>query len=165
MTYRLFLWAWLVAVWVALWRDVSLANLASGAVLAAGAIMLFPPPNEGRGLQVRLVPLLRFLGTAIWATLKANLVVAWQVITPADRINEGVVTVEVDSTNPVVITMISHAVILAPGTMVIDADLGDDDRPTMLFVHVLHLRSVDAVREEVQTLERLARAAVEGATA
>ena len=58
--------------------------------------------------------------------------------------------------HPVVITLISHAIGLAPGTMVVDVATA----PTTLFVHVLHLREVEDVRAEVARLERLAARAV-----
>jgi len=161
MMSRLFLPAWLLVTWLALWRDVSPANVLSGIAVAAGVVFLFPPQRQD-GLRIRPIPLLRFMATTVTSIVKANFIVAWEVITPKNVINEGVVAVDLASNHPVVITLISHAVILAPGTMVIDIDKGEGDRPTKLFVHVLHLRSVEAVREEVLQLEKLALAAVSG---
>jgi multicomponent Na+:H+ antiporter subunit E len=158
---RILLAVWLLVVWVALWRDVSVANLVSGALLAGAVIWLFPPANDAP-LGVRPLALVRFVGATAVSILRANLVVAWEVLTPSNRINEGVVAVELESSNPTVITLVSHAIILAPGTMVIDIDKGTDTRPTKLFVHVLHLRTVDEVRDEVLKLEALALAAVSG---
>lgn len=158
---RILLAAWLLLVWVALWRDVSPANLVSGALLSGVVIWVFPPANEAP-LGVRPLALVRFIGSTALSIVRANLVVAWEVVTPSNRINEGVVAVELQSSNPLVITHVSHAIILAPGTMVIDIDKGTDERPTKLFVHVLHLRTVDEVRDEVLKLEALALAAVSG---
>jgi multicomponent Na+:H+ antiporter subunit E len=152
---------WLVVAWVALWRDVTVANTVSGLLVGGTVIWLFPPADEG-GLHIRPLALLRFIGRSAISILQANLVVAWEVLTPSNRINEGVVAVELASNNPVVITHVTHAIILAPGTMVIDIDKGTDQRPTLLYVHVLHLRSIDEVRDEVLQLEQLALAAVTG---
>lgn len=163
MRARLFLGIWLVVAWVALWRDVSTANLASG-VLAAGVVVwLFPPPNNAP-LGIRPLALLRFLLATAISIVRANLVVAWEVVTPSNRINEGVVAVELESGHPVVITLVTHAIILAPGTLVVDIDKGVDGGPTLLYVHVLHLRGIDEVRDEVLRLESLALAAVPGGT-
>lgn len=153
--------AWLVFAWLALWRDLSVANVASGIVLSAALLRLFPLPPSRRPLRVRYGPLVRFLAVFAWSVVKANVIVAWEVLTPRNRINEGIVAVPLTTRNPVVITVISHAIILAPGTMVVDIDR---DPETVLFVHVLHLRSADAVRDEVQQLERLAVAALGGPT-
>lgn len=158
---RVVLTLWLVLVWVALWRDVSVANIVSGTLVAVGVVWLFPPP-ERPPLSVRPVALLRFVLTSFVSIVRANVVVAWEVVTPSNRINEGVVAVELASSHPVVITLVSHAIGLAPGTMVIDIEEGTDTTPTQLFVHVLHLREVEDVRREVLDLERLALAAVCG---
>lgn len=161
MRHRIVLALWLLVVWVALWRDLSIANVATGALVAAGVVWLFPSANESP-VGVRPLALVRFVAATAVSILRANLVVAWEVVTPKNRINEGVVAVELASSNSVVITLVTHAIILAPGTMVVDIDKGTDERPTQLYVHVLHLRSIDDVRDEVLQLEALALAAVSG---
>lgn len=145
--------AWLTAVWVAFWRDLSAANVLSGLALSAVLLWLFPYPPLQPGLKVRLLPALRFAVVFAWSVVKANAIVAWEVITPQNRINEGIVAVPLASNHPVVITLVSHAIILAPGTMVVDIDR---EPSTVLFVHALHLRSVESVRQEVLRLEQLA---------
>ena len=164
MKSRLFLIVWLVVVWIALWRDLSAANTLSGLVIAIGISWMWPHDQTGRTLQLHPVAMLRFLGSSFLAVIRANFFVAWEVVTPTNQIKEGVVAVELASSNPVVITMVSHAIILAPGTMVIDIDNSDGDGPTILYVHVLHLRSVDAVRAEILELEGLALAALSANT-
>lgn len=160
--HRLLLGAWLLFVWIALWRDPSIANVVSGLLVATFAVWLFPPASDRESLRVRPVAMARFVATTAWSIVRANLVVAWEVVTPTNEINEGVVEVKLASNHPVVITLVSHAIILAPGTMVIDIEVGDETRPTQLYVHVLHLRSVEDVRAEVLQLEALALAAISG---
>lgn len=161
MRSRIVLLLWSVLVWLALWRDVSVGNAVSGFVIAGAVIWLFPPAADAP-VRVRPLALVRFLFAVAISIVRANLVVAWEVVTPSNRINEGVVAVELASRNPLVITSVSNAIILAPGTMVIDIAKGTEERPTMLYVHVLHLRSIDEVRAEVLHLEALALAAVSG---
>jgi multicomponent Na+:H+ antiporter subunit E len=145
-------------VWLVLWRDLSWANLLSGLLLSVGALGLFPFARPPRRLRVNPVALVRFVVISAWAIVRANVVVAWEVVTPKNRVNEGVVAVPLRTDAPVVITMVSHAIGLAPGTMVVDIEHG----PTVLHVHVLHLRSVEEIRESVLQLEELALAAVIG---
>ncbi len=159
MRHRIFLAVWLVVVWVALWRDVSAANIVSGVLVSTGIIWLFPPPRR-TALTVNPLALVRFVIAVFVSIVRANAIVAWEVLTPSNRINEGVVAVELESSHPVVITLVSHAIGLAPGTMVIDVDEGDNTKPSLLYVHVLHLREVADVHHEVLALERLALAAV-----
>lgn len=161
MRHRLLLHGWLVVVWLALWRDVSIANLVSGVLVAGAVVWTFPAPDR-EGLSFRPLALVRFVAATAVSIVRANLVVAWEVVTPRNRINEGVVAVSLASHDPAVITLVSHAIILAPGTMVIDIERGEDDRASRLYVHVLHLRDVEDVRDEVLHLERLALAAVRG---
>lgn len=142
----------LTTAWVAFWRDLSVANVASGVVASVVVLALFPYGPRREGLELRLLPLVKFAAVFTWSVVKANAVVAWEVVTPRNRINEGIVAVPLNSTNPLVITVVSHAIILAPGTMVVDVDLKPE---TVLFVHALHLRSVEAVHREVLQLERL----------
>jgi multicomponent Na+:H+ antiporter subunit E len=152
---------WCVVVWIVLWRDLSWANVVSGVVVAAAVLALFPFVRPAERLRLRPVALVRFLAVFAWSVVKANLIVAWEVVTPRNRINEGVVAVPLSSDAPAVITLVSHAIGLAPGTMVIDIERD----PTVLHVHVLHLRSVEAVRAEVLELERLVLAAIHGRSA
>ncbi|MEM9521358.1 MAG: Na+/H+ antiporter subunit E [Actinomycetota bacterium] len=159
MRYRLFLFAWLVFVWVALWRDPSVGNLVGGIAVAAVAMLVFPVPHQPGSLHVRPLAMAKFLGSALWAIAQANFVVAWEVLTPGSRVNEGVVAVDLREDHPVVTTMVSHAIGLAPGTLVIDVD-DERDGPPRMFVHVLHLREIDDVRRDVLELERLALAAM-----
>jgi multicomponent Na+:H+ antiporter subunit E len=153
---------WLTAAWGAFQRELSVANLLVGLLLGAALLAIFPYGPPSPGLRFNVVPLLKFSVVFAWSVVKANAIVAWEVITPRNRINEGIVAVPLESKHPIVITMVSHAIILAPGTMVIEIDR---DPETILFVHALHLRSVEAVRREVLQLERLALQAFGGATA
>ncbi|MEM8706259.1 MAG: Na+/H+ antiporter subunit E [Actinomycetota bacterium] len=159
MTYRIFLITWLVVVWMALWRDPSIANLVGGLLVAIGITTLFPLPKQETSLRVRPLALLRFLGHATLAIIRANVFVAWEVITPGNRTNVGVVAVDLRESHPVVITLVSHAIGLAPGTFVVDVEDGGDG-PVRIYVHVLHLREVEDLRNDVLELERLALAAV-----
>jgi multicomponent Na+:H+ antiporter subunit E len=155
---RLALLGWCTLVWIVLWRDLSWANLLSGAAVSSAALALFPfawPPDR---LVVDPVALVRFGVVFAWSVVRANLIVAWEIVTPRNRVNEAVVTVPLSTDAPAVITMVSHAIGLAPGTMVVDIERD----PTVLHVHVLHFRSVDDVRAEVFELERLALAAIHG---
>jgi multicomponent Na+:H+ antiporter subunit E len=146
--------SWLVAMWMVLWRDLSWANFVSGVAVAAACLVLFPAPRT-EGLRLQPVAAVRFVSTVAWQVVVANLIVAWEVVTHGNQIREAVIAVPLDSDHPAVITVVSHAIGLAPGTMVIDIDY----EPTTLYVHVLHYRSSAEVVEQVAQLERLALAA------
>lgn len=144
--------AWLVAVWLILWGDVTVANLLSGVVVAV-AVQLLPWPSPGRGRFVfRPWPALRFLGYFARKLVEASFVVAREVLTPQDRMRTGIVAVPLRGASDALLTLVADAVTLTPGTLTIEVDA-----PTRtLYVHVLHLHSVDEVRREIRYLELLA---------
>lgn len=141
--------AWLVVVWVALWERLSAANLLSGTLVALVLLGLFPLRPSGRQGRFRPWSVVRLLGYFAVKLVEANLVVAWEVVTPRNRIHEGIVAVPVLGASEALTTVVANAISLTPGTLTIEA------RPEerMLYVHVLHLRSIEAVRIDVARLE------------
>ena len=141
------------ALWVALWRDLSIANIIAGGGIASLLLLAFPPQltvaNRGR---IRLVPALRFAAYLGRKILQANLVVAWEVITPKNKINEGVVAIPIRGVSEGLIALVANSISLAPGTLTLDTHTN----PNTIYLHVLHLHDIDAVRRSVQHLELLA---------
>lgn len=152
---------WSALVWVALWSRLSLANVIWGLVVGGVLCVLVPPRSGPRQVTVRPLSLLRFAAYFLVELVKASAVVAWEVVTPGSRIHEGIVAVELRTSAPGVVTLIANAISLTPGTLTLEAH---DDPPT-LYVHVLHLRTVEQVRDDIRKLEDLAIAAFPGVTA
>lgn len=141
------------AVWVALWRDLSFANVLAGAVVANGLLFFFPPrgivANQGR---VRPRALVRFAAFQIKEIIQANVIVAWEVLTPTNKINEGIVAIPIRGVSEGLVTLVANCISLAPGTLTLDIR----PSPSIIYVHVLHLHDIDEVRRNVQHLEKLA---------
>jgi multicomponent Na+:H+ antiporter subunit E len=140
-----------VVTWLALWSDVSMANLLSGALVAGGVVLAFDTWQRGQP-AFRPVRVLGFVGHFLYKLVEANVVVARTVISPRDRIHTGIVAVPVQGLPDAVVTLIADAISLTPGTLVLEVRRN----PTVLFVHCLDLRDVEAVRAEVRRLEVLA---------
>jgi multicomponent Na+:H+ antiporter subunit E len=143
---------WLVLVWVALWESISAAVILSGLVVAVVVLVLFPQPAPKALGALRPLKAARFAAYFFYKLIQANLVVAWEVITPKNRINQGVVKVPMSGVSDGVITLVANAISLTPGTLTVDVSRD----PTVLYIHVLHLRSVEEVRRDVERLESLA---------
>lgn len=148
---------WLVVVWVALWGDITFANVAGGVVVALALTVLLPATGDrgrasGGGARIHPLAAAHFVGWFAWKLVEANVVVGWEVLTPRNRINEGVVAVPLHGCSDGLTSLVASCVSLTPGTLVLDVDVD----PLVLYVHVLHLRTIEEVRAEVQTLERLA---------
>jgi multicomponent Na+:H+ antiporter subunit E len=146
---------WLVLVWVALWGELTVANVLGGAAVALALIAAFPTAGPRSGLPVRLLPALRFAGYFVVKLVEANVVVAWEVVTPRNRINEGIVQVPLRQASDALTTLVANAVTLTPGTLTLEVERAPGGI-CVLSVHVLHLHSVEAVRRDILTLEYLA---------
>lgn len=142
----------IVAVWVLLWDRFSLANLLSGAAVAAVLLVLFPTRSEISGhTAVRPLAVLR-LGLYLARTLvAANLTVAREALRPRPHTHTGVVAVPVPSSSEGILTFIANVTALSPGTMTVEVEL---DPPT-IYLHILDLHDVGQVRASIATLEDL----------
>ena len=146
---------WLTVLWVALWADLTLGNVLGGLVVALVVVGVARPTGV-TGLErtnFRPISALIYVGYFLWQLVKANLVIAWEIITPGLKINRAIIGVPMYTTSAGVVTLI-------PGTVTIhvaekfSSDGGPVER--ILFVHVLHFIDVESVRRDVMQLERLA---------
>jgi multicomponent Na+:H+ antiporter subunit E len=155
---RLAVAGWLALVWVVLWENLAVATVLSGLAVGALLLLLFPRREAGRyDVTIRPLRVLVFLGYFVVKLLEANLVVARTVATPGSaRINEGIVAVPLLGAPGIVLTLLVNAVSLTPGTLVIEVRR----EPLTLYVHVLHLRTIEQVRLDILRLERLLLLAV-----
>lgn len=144
----------LVVVWLLLWESASPANLLSGLVVSAVLLGLFPVRGDDAPAgRLRPIATLSFLGYFVTKLVEASLIVAWEVVTPRERINQGIVAVPIHGVSPGLITLVANAISLTPGTLTLEVDR---EPTTVLYVHVLHLHDIDAVRRDVRDLERRA---------
>jgi multicomponent Na+:H+ antiporter subunit E len=153
MTVRIAAAVSLAAVWVALWGRAGVATVLTGAAVGVLLVAVFPVGGE-RPVRARIRPLrlARFVGYFVVKLVEANAVVAWEVLTPSlQRVNEGIVAIPLGRQPRVTVTILANAITLTPGTLVVD--IRSD--PKTFYVHVLHLRSIDAVRRSVLYLEWL----------
>jgi multicomponent Na+:H+ antiporter subunit E len=149
---RVLLTAWLVVVWVALWGPVTTATVAGGLAVAAAVQLLPAGPGRRTGFAVRPVAAARFLAYFVAKLVEASVVVAVEVATPRNRIRTGIVAVPLRGASDALVTLVADAVTLTPGTLTVEVGRN----PPTLYVHVLHLRDVEAVRREIRHLEVLA---------
>lgn len=152
---RLFTVVWLTVVWVALWEDISWANLVGG--VAAGAFVIFLIPVRPRDATYGFRPLafLYLVAYFTWELVRASAILAWEVITPLNRINAAVLAVPLHSRARGIVTMVANMVSLTPGTLTLEVE----ETTMTLVIHVLHLKTVAESRRSVLYLEQLALAA------
>lgn len=141
----------LVAIWIALWSDLSVANVLSGS-LVAGALVGTSGTGRSGTVAVRPLRVAAFAGFFLYKLGHSSLVVARTVVTPRDRIHTGIVAVPLQDCSDALATLIADAISLTPGTLTLEVRR----TPLTLFVHVLDVRNVEQVQADVRALEVLA---------
>lgn len=124
---------WMALVWCLFWRDFSIANILSGAVLGIGIQWAFPlPPLRLEG-GVRIGGLIAMLWMFITQMLLASIEVAGHVLRTTRRPRPAVIEVDLRSESDFVMTIVSLIISLVPGSVVVEARRSTHT----LFIHVL----------------------------
>ena len=143
----------LVGLWLLLWDQLSVANVLSGLVVAVLLLVAFPVERQrDRWYTLRPIATLRFLAHVLWKAVEANVWLTREVVSRRSRIRTGIVATPLDGCSAELLTFLANVIALTPGTMVVEASAD----PPVLYVHVLDLRSIEAVRADVHRLESLA---------
>lgn len=141
----------LTTMWVALWSDISVANVLSGLVVAALIVAAFDTWRPGRVI-VRPIAVAKFITYFTYQLAVSTLVVVRTVITPRDRIRSGIVAVPLSGCSDAVATLIADAISLTPGTLTLEVRR----EPLTIYVHALDVRDITVLQREIRTLEVLA---------
>lgn len=139
----------LTVAWCGLWGDASLANAASGLVVATVITVAVGTPDRGR---IRPGPLMRFSALVAVDLLTSTVSVAREILTPADGTDEAIIAVRVPIVTRSQLLLLVVAVTVTPGTAVVDADTDTG----ILYLHVLHAERRDAITGHVHQLAELA---------
>ncbi|TFV60806.1 Na+/H+ antiporter subunit E [Geodermatophilus sp. DF01-2] len=158
LRHQLPLLLWLVAVWNLLWGTWSWANLISGVVVALVVTLVLPLPAVVGGVRVRPVAVLVFVGTFLVDLVRAGALVAWQTVRRRGISSSAILRVQLRTDSDLLLTIVTEAVTLVPGSMVIEID-----RETRVIgLHVLSVdtdEDLDRQRRSVLlTEERVVRA-------
>lgn len=139
----------LALVWTFLWEDVSAGQFFVGFVLAYGTLYTFRGLLPNSSYFRRSWACLKFFAVFAVKNIKANLIVAWEVLTPTNHMRPGFIRVEPRSDTPLEITWLAETISLLPGTLTVDTS--EDDR--YLYIHAMHVYDPEEIRRE--TLEEI----------
>ncbi|PZG14770.1 Na+/H+ antiporter subunit E [Nonomuraea aridisoli] len=146
--------AWLAAVWVTLWGDLSVGNVLGGLVAGLVVTWLLPMPVLDPGLRLRPVALVVFLVWFAWDLVLSTARVVFWVAHPG-RPPSQIVRTPLRTTSDSMVVLILVALSTVPGTLVLEVDERE------LVVHVLGRRedATEIARADVAELEsRIVRA-------
>lgn len=155
-------WLVLVVLWVAMWGELTVANVATAAVVVPLVTWLFVR-RGGSVHRLRPWGLLVAVVTVGWSLVTSSVRVALAVVAPSPaRTTTSIQTVRLEGGSAFVASLVANAITLTPGTMSLDLDRESLD----LTVHVLGTVEPAVFRGEVLALERtMARAIRERRTA
>ena len=136
----------LALAWAALQGEITLTNLVVGYVIGYGVLALLARggvmPSTLASRTAHAVALAAFFARDL---LVATFRVAADVL-GTHRIQPAVVGIPLDVTSDGEILLLAMLINITPGSVTIDLS---DDRRT-LYVHVMHMQSADATRQEIK---------------
>lgn len=147
---------WLTVLWVVLWGQLTVANVLGGiavalAVVGFAGLPRFARSSDDDAAHVNLPLTIWFGIVVVYKLVQSNLVLAWEIVTPRNRINSGVVAVPLRTESRVAMMTVANVITLTPGTLTIEA-IGS---PPVLYVNVLHLHDIEKVRQDLLEIEEL----------
>ena len=142
----------LATIWVLLWGSASPANVLSGLAVGWLLVMVVPGLRRGGGrVVIRPVAVARLAWHMVVTLVTSNATLVREVLAPTDRLRTAVIGVPLPGCSDELLTLVSNFVALSPGTMPLE--LTHD--PTVLYVHVLHLRDLETTRRDILHLTDL----------
>lgn len=147
----------LVVVWLLLWGEPSVGNIAGGVAVTVALLLALRRPRVTHRHRLSPWHTLRLVTRFLLDLVTSSVQVILAVLAPSPhRRRAGVVAVPLTSDSPLIHKTVSDLLCLTPGTLTVDIHT----QPTVLYVHVLGLSDADALRRDVQALERRAMAAL-----
>jgi len=160
---------WLTILWIALWGDVTWANLVGGLAVAAGVVLFARLDSASlRPTYFRPQWALYYVATLVGQLFVSNLRLAWEVLTPGDGTHTAIIAVPIRGGSDAVVNLVANSITLTPGTMTLDVKRHDGggrqvdrdndlaDSNVTLYVHSMYAADVELVRHDVLRLEELA---------
>ena len=147
---------WLTVLWVLLWGDFSVGNVVTG-VFIGSLILAGARLARNRAIDADTLPrvnpfmLVYFIGYVIVKLIQANLVLAWEILTPRNRISSGIIAVPLHTDSELAMLTVASVITLTPGSVTLEAK----GSPTVLYAHVLHLHDPEDVRRKILRIEEL----------
>jgi len=148
----LFVWHILLALtWAAVAGTLTWSNVLVGFVLAYLALFIAQRSVDASRYFRKIERVLRFAVFYLCELIRANLRVAYDVMTPTQRMRPGVLAIPLAAKTDVEITLLANLLTLTPGSVTLD--VSSDRR--FLYLHAMYIDDVDEYRESVKnTIER-----------
>lgn len=136
----------LALAWLMLTGSFTPANLVLG-FLFGYLLLWFGRPVIGPSRYFKKVrTVFSFAFFLLWELTKANMRVAFEVVTLKHRMRPGVVAVPLDARTDSEITLLANLITLTPGTL--SLDVSTDRR--VLYVHTMYIGDIEQFRQSLK---------------
>jgi len=132
--------------WGALTGNFHPSNLLTGFVLGYGALFIIRRALAPSDYFVKVRQVIRFAIFFLWELFRANLRVAFDVLTPGFQMQPRVIGIPLDARTDAEIMALTYFINLTPGSVVLDVS---SDR-SMMFVHVMYAPDAAEMRREIK---------------
>ena len=122
-------------IWVALTGSLSYSSFIFGALLGFFVLWVMSSNEQDQRYFHRVTKIISFLLYFIWEMIKANVQVAYDVMTPKYFFRPGVVRFPLSAETDLEINVLSTFISLTPGTLILDVS---EDKKA-LYIHVMYL--------------------------
>ena len=138
-------------IWVALTGSMYYTNFVFGFLIGFGILWLMNRDAGDRKYFYKVPRVISFIFYFIYEMIKANVQVAYDVMTPKYFMRPGIVKYPLNANTEWEINLLSTMISLTPGTLILDIS---EDRKTM-YIHVMYLTDPKKFVHDTKTgLER-----------
>ncbi|MCH8535525.1 MAG: Na+/H+ antiporter subunit E [Flavobacteriaceae bacterium] len=142
----------LTIIWVFLTGSFEVVNFVFGFVITFLILWIISSKDSENGKYFRIIPkLISFFFFFLWEVVKANIQVAYEVITPQNKMKPGIVALPLDAKTDTEITLLANLITLTPGTL--SLDVSEDKK--VLYIHSMYVHDKqDFIKEIKNGFER-----------
>jgi multicomponent Na+:H+ antiporter subunit E len=141
----------LAGAWVLLTGEISAENLLEGLIIGYIILWISKSALGGTKYFKKIPKAIGFFFYFIKELITANLKVTFDIITPKDYMQPGIVAVPLDAETDMEITLLANLITLTPGSLSLDVS---KDRK-VLYIHALYIEDTADFRENIKSgLER-----------
>lgn len=137
-------------IWVALTGSMYYTNFVFGFMLGFLILWIMNRNESDRGYFNKVPRIISFIFYFVYEMIKANIQVAYDVMTPKYFMRPGVVRYPMDAETEMEINILSMMISLTPGTLILDIS---EDKKT-IYIHVMYLQDPEKfVKDTKEGLE------------
>ncbi|HSI76201.1 Na+/H+ antiporter subunit E [Lunatibacter salilacus] len=133
-------------IWLAVTGTFTFENFVFGFALSFVLMWLITTNRREEKYFSRVPKLIGFIFFFIYELVKANIQVAYDVITPKYYMKPGIIRIPLDAKSDLEITLLANLISLTPGTLSLDVS---DDRK-VLYVHAMYVNDRDEFIDEIK---------------